>query len=481
MTGRTVNGGVRQAVSLTWAVLAMMTACGGEAAPAGVDAGSTGGATDSAAADDGQGVDVGLAGHDGAGASADGAGPDVGVAAGDTAGAGGDTAGPAGDVAGGGDGAASGGDSAAGCAQLEACNGLDDDCDGLTDEQSPCDNDDPCVTGAQCVAGACQGGAPKVCTSANPCVEGSCVPTKGCVYSGLTGPCDDGDLCTTGDTCASGFCAGTYLTCADTNACTTDSCKAGQCQHDPLPDDTPCDMKKVCIAGACVPDGTMYAHTSSALYKLDLKTKSFSLVAAFSFDKSGGSVTDIALNRDQNLYAVTFGDLFVCTTATAKCSWQMKLPTSFNGLTFVPIGTVFADQEALIGIANNGGWHLIDFKAAKPSLKQLGSYGSGYTSSGDAFSVLGIGTFATVKKGGVSGDVLVKVDPKTGKVLQDLGAIGASDLYGFAWFDGVFYGFAASGQVWDIDVGTGKGKLLGGFSIPKVSWWGAGVSTEIAP
>ena len=58
----------------------------------------------------------------------------------------------------------------------------------------------------------------------------------------------------------------------------------------------------VCAAGVCVSKGTLFAHTSSSLYKLDLKTKSFALVGKFTFNKSSGSVTDIALDRSSSLY-----------------------------------------------------------------------------------------------------------------------------------------------------------------------------------
>ena len=173
---------------------------------------------------------------------------------------------------------------------------------------------------------------------------------------------------------------------------------------------------------------------------------------------------------------MTFNDLFTCKTHNAACTWVMKLPTNFNGMTFVHKGTIYPSQDALIGIANDGGWWHIDLDKMK--LKKLGSYGKGYTSSGDAFSVLGVGTYATVKKSGSLSDVLVQVDPKTGKVLKDLGSIGATNLWGLAWWDGVFYGFSSTSNVWDINVKTGKGTNLKGFTGTKAAWWGAGVSTE---
>lgn len=347
-------------------------------------------------------------------------------------------------------------------------------------DATSCDDGDKCTEKDSCLAGVCKAGPKKDCSTTSQCATGSCNPAQGCTTVEKSGQCDDGSKCTKDDVCGFGVCEGTYIGCDDGNSCTDDSCEAATgCTHSNMVDDSPCAPKKVCNVGVCVSAGTLYAHSSSTLYKLELKSKAFSIVGKFTFNKSGGSVTDIALDRGSTLYAVTFSNLFVCKSDTAKCTWLMQLPTSFNGLTFVHKGTIYPNHDALIGIANDGGWWHVDYQQNK--LKKLGSYGSGYTSSGDAFSVLGVGTFATVKKSGKAGDHLVRVNPKTGKVLQDYGAISASNLWGFAWADGVFYGFGSNGQVWDVNVKTGKGKPLTGFSIPKVSWWGAGVSTEAGP
>tara|TARA_B100001094_G_scaffold309505_1_gene343215 strand:+ start:141 stop:1460 length:1320 start_codon:yes stop_codon:yes gene_type:complete len=344
-------------------------------------------------------------------------------------------------------------------------------------ESLSCDDGDACTTEDQCSASKCVGSTPLDCSSANPCVIASCDPSKGCSFVAKTGSCDDDSMCTENDVCSDGFCKGTAPNCDDGNLCTDDSCDPVKgCVSSQAVDQTPCGQTKTCEAGVCVSVGTLFAHTSSALYKLDLKTKSFSLVGTFTFNKSKGLVTDIALDRSNIMYAVTFTDLFKCKTQTASCSWVMKLPTQFNGLTFVHKGTVYPSQDALIGIANNGGWWHIDLINNK--VIKLGSYGSGYSSSGDAFSVLGVGTYATVKKSGVSEDVLVKVNPKTGKVISDLGVIGANNLWGLAWWGGVFYGFSSNTNVWEIDEKSGKGKSLQGFSGSKAPWWGAGVSTE---
>lgn len=223
--------------------------------------------------------------------------------------------------------------------------------------------------------------------------------------------------------------------------------------------------------------GSLYAHTSSDLYRLD--SGGFVKVGTFQFDSHPGSMTDIAINKDGLLYGVTFDDLFACDKVTVKCSWLAALPSSFNGLTFVPKGTVSATDETLIGIGTDGSWNAITVQAASASIKKLGSYGNGLASSGDAFSIEGVGTFATTKAqfqfGGT--DKLAQVNPINGATIV-IGDTGVSELWGFAWQAGKFYGFSSSGSVYEIDVATGKAKFAS-FAVPGgLSWWGAGVSTR---
>ena len=228
------------------------------------------------------------------------------------------------------------------------------------------------------------------------------------------------------------------------------------------------------------PVGSLYAHTSDTLYRLDLKAGAFVKIGYFSFDKNPGSVTDIALDQNGNLFAVTFAEVFQCGVTKANCTWLASLPSSFNGLTFVAKGVVDPNAESLIGISTSGDWNQIIVSGKTAKIVNLGAYGGGWSSSGDAFSVEGIGTYATVTGNGNS-DSLVQVDPKTGKVQKTIGSTGVYELYGLAWWSGVFYGFSADGNVYTLDTATGKAKVVAGIKVPSgVAWWGAGVSTRAA-
>lgn len=229
------------------------------------------------------------------------------------------------------------------------------------------------------------------------------------------------------------------------------------------------------------PVGQLYAHTAEELYKLDVAAKAFVLTGKWSYDKNAGSVTDIALDGYGQLFAITHKDLFQCNVDTAKCKWLAAMPEQYYGMTLVPKGTVDPNKDAMIGVSQDGDWVQIVVTGGVVKLQKLGNFGSGWLCSGDAFSVGGVGTFATVKKATGGNDSLASIDPKTGKVLKIIGDTGVKSLFGLAWWDNVVYGFSSDGNVYELDITTGKATPIGGISAPKgLKWWGAGVSTRAA-
>ncbi|MBM4344194.1 MAG: hypothetical protein FJ100_12570 [Deltaproteobacteria bacterium] len=229
------------------------------------------------------------------------------------------------------------------------------------------------------------------------------------------------------------------------------------------------------------PVGDLYAQSAEELYKLDVAKKAFVLVGKWSFDKKAGSVTDIAVDGLGQLFAITHTDLFVCSVANAKCNWLATMPEPYYGLTLVPKGTVEANVDAMIGVSQDGDWTRVTPSGGTAKLTKLGSFGGGWLCSGDAFSVKGIGTFATVKKATGGNDSLAEVDPKTGKIVKILGDTGVKQLFGLAWWDNVVYAFSTDGNAYTLDIATGKAALVAAIATPKgIKWWGAGVSTRAA-
>ncbi len=122
-----------------------------------------------------------------------------------------------------------------------------------------CDDGDVCNGIARCKSEKCVPGTALDCNDGNPCTKDSCDLAKGCKHAAHTGACDDGNLCTVGDSCTSGSCEGQALTCNDDNVCTLNNCEIAKgCVYSPLGgskacnDGNPCTLSDTCQSGACV-------------------------------------------------------------------------------------------------------------------------------------------------------------------------------------------------------------------------------------
>ena len=146
---------------------------------------------------------------------------------------------------------------------LDSC---DPNCPGDPCRHAPapngtaCSDGNACTTGDACVGGACQAGTGTLnCNDNNPCTDDSCTPASGCVHANNTAPCSDGNACTVGDTCGGGSCQpGTGSpNCNDNNPCTDDSCNpVTGCVHTnnsaPCDDGNACTQGDTCQSGTCV-------------------------------------------------------------------------------------------------------------------------------------------------------------------------------------------------------------------------------------
>ena len=167
------------------------------------------------------------------------------------------------------------------------CDQIDNDCDGNTDEGS-CEDNNPCTdnlctaggeclnpnneaecqdgsactTTDRCSEGQCVGGAPLACDDGKPCTHDDCDALSGCIAQEIgDGPCEDGDLCTTGDFCAAGVCkAGNPSPCDDGSQCTIDGCEDG-CTYAPT---NPCNDSSPCTVDTCYPTQCSFDPTDGA-------------------------------------------------------------------------------------------------------------------------------------------------------------------------------------------------------------------------
>ncbi len=126
-----------------------------------------------------------------------------------------------------------------------------------------CDDGDLCTLGDACAGGACAGGPPPLCLDGNPCTDDACDPLSGCVFAPNDAPCDDGNACTTGDGCVDGVCGfGGGVDCDDGDPCTDDACApATGCVYSlneaPCDDGDLCTTSDHCHLGSCIPGGAL--------------------------------------------------------------------------------------------------------------------------------------------------------------------------------------------------------------------------------
>ncbi len=224
------------------------------------------------------------------------------------------------------------------------------------------------------------------------------------------------------------------------------------------------------------PDGVVYGHSSSMLYKIDPETFAVTEVAPFHWAGGIGfdQMTDIAIDKHGQMIGVSFGKVYRVDPVTAECTMLAPLDHEFNGLSFVPAAAGDPiDDERLVGTTLDGSVWRIDPMTGASTM--LGNYGGDLTSSGDIVFVDGFGAVATVKHANFGPDFLVSVDPTTFAATLIGGGTGFSDIWGLGFWKGKVFGFSGQSQFLLIDATTGAASLLAQGS--NVTWWGAGVTT----
>ncbi len=220
----------------------------------------------------------------------------------------------------------------------------------------------------------------------------------------------------------------------------------------------------------------VYGHSPDTLYKLDPITKQVTVVGDF---QGCDDVIDLAIDKDGNVLATSFDGLFRVDKTNAQCT-LIAMGTYPNSLSFVPEGTVDPTQEALVGYNVTDYVRINTVTGAMVTLN-AGAIQGGYESSGDIVSVIGGGTYLTIKGAGCD-DCLVEVDPATGAILAPPTAAGASQIFGLAYWGGSAYAFTNNGQLFEL-VFNGATVSTQPIAIPGapsgLQFWGAGSSTNV--
>lgn len=226
----------------------------------------------------------------------------------------------------------------------------------------------------------------------------------------------------------------------------------------------------------------VFAHSATELYAVNPRTNGLTTVGTFTFprgDSNNHTMNDLAVDADGTVVGNTQDALYRIDTTTAACTLISALPDgNFVGLTYLPAGVIPGTTgEVLVGGASTGTFWRIDTSTGRSTrIGQLRRGSTNYALSGDFVSVVGAGTFATVRAANASGtssDQLASVNPTTGE-LNILGSIGFDRIFGLAYYRDTLYGFTRDGEFISINIRTGVGAMV---SMPAMQFYGAGVTT----
>lgn len=218
----------------------------------------------------------------------------------------------------------------------------------------------------------------------------------------------------------------------------------------------------------------VYAHTASALYRVDPDTLAITLVGNFGWSNGSDQMTDIAIDKTGGMLGVSFTAVYRIDPSNAQATrLSTGLSGMFNGLSYVPADLLGeTGNDVLVGTRNADG---VVFRI-DPMTGQATAIGNmgGFASSGDLVAVTGFGTAQTADNG-FSNDRLVRLAPQTFAATAVGTDIGFSEIWGVAYWKGKIFGFTSGGQFVTIDPTTGAGTLI---QANGPAWWGAAVTTS---
>jgi len=322
-----------------------------------------------------------------------------------------------------------------------------EDCTGTTDRN--CDGkigcaDPSCTTHPSCQP-TCKAGDTKPCYTGPPgsATKGVCKAGVQSCVNGAWDPTCTGQVLPSPELCTDGLdndCSGA-ADCADSVCAVAPTC---------------------CTPNPTNVDGTIYANSPDALYRVDPVTFAVTKVGNFN---AGDQMTDVAVTPAGAVYGISFTTLYAINKTTGAATALGTVGgNGNNSLTFLPGGQLLASDS-------NG-----DLKTINPATAAvtfIGNYGSSLGSSGDLVAVASGQMYGTAP--GPSSDLLVKVNTASGAATS-VGPTGNSSVWGLAYAGSRVIGFTTGGQILKIDPATGATTLLASTGI---SFWGAGQSPSV--
>jgi hypothetical protein len=191
-------------------------------------------------------------------------------------------------------------------------------------------------------------------------------------------------------------------------------------------------------------DDLIYLHDPTNLFTYAPATNALRRVGQFD---CGRSVNDLAIDRAGRGFVVTTTDLHRVNLETGRCTRIGVLPDLVVALAFLPAGAL-GTEEALVGYGNSAYYQ---FNLVTGSATRLGTsdLAGNLVPSGDLAALDDGGTYLTVKDTPTAKDCtdcLVRIDPRNGSVLENLGPLGLEGVWGLASFGDELFGFTTLGQ-----------------------------------
>ncbi|MSP58917.1 MAG: hypothetical protein EXR72_01010 [Myxococcales bacterium] len=242
---------------------------------------------------------------------------------------------------------------------------------------------------------------------------------------------------------------------------------------------------------------TVYAHADHVLYRIDLEKKLLIEIGPFNApmvkDNAGKMVedtlTDLAVAPDDTIYAISRASLYKASPKDGHVTLVGPVTacgTFAVAMTFTPDGLLYAGDF-------KGAFCKIDLTMKPPKVTQISAtLGGNLALTGDLVAVADGTMFGTAydlkdaaNVGTQADNLLVRIDPATGKATRLPMPTGFPKMFGTAFALGKVFGFThdGTGQVVVIDPKTGKGTLYATFTDPKtmmgIYFAGAGVNSKV--
>lgn len=186
---------------------------------------------------------------------------------------------------------------------------------------------------------------------------------------------------------------------------------------------------------------SIYVNSSDTLFAFDPVSLSLAQLGRFTFDDGGtASVTDIAIDRNGLLYALSAGMLYVCDPVSVVCT--PKGPSSANSAGFAEFGALDPDEDVLVLVEGSDVVH-VRLGDGGTEATVVGSL-EGFTSSGDVMPFGGSLMLLTTPSG--VADILIAFDAATAEFVRSVAVVPALS-YGLAGFGGDIWVFTDVGEV----------------------------------